>query len=47
MVGRNEQAKELMNNNIWKNIPSVKKGQVHEVTTDVWMTFGLPAYEKI
>ncbi|MCP1312192.1 ABC transporter substrate-binding protein [Paenibacillus tyrfis] len=44
--GRSEQAKELMNSSVWKNIPAVKKGQVHEVTTDVWMTFGLLAYEK-
>ncbi|WP_127486650.1 ABC transporter substrate-binding protein [Paenibacillus ehimensis] len=44
--GRSEQAKELMNSSVWKSIPAVKKGQVHEVTTDVWMTFGLLAYEK-
>ncbi|GGI44513.1 ferrichrome ABC transporter substrate-binding protein [Paenibacillus marchantiophytorum] len=37
-------AKELMESSIWKSLPAVKKGQVHEVDLDHWMTFGPVAY---
>ncbi|BBI33443.1 ABC transporter substrate-binding protein [Cohnella abietis] len=44
--GRREQAKELMESPIWKNVPAVKKGHVYEVRGDVWITNGPIAYEK-
>lgn len=42
--GGRERAKELMESSVWKSLPAVKKGNVHEVDLDHWMTFGPVAY---
>lgn len=44
--GRSDQAQELMDSPLWKNIPAVKNGHVYEVRGDVWITNGPIAYEK-
>jgi iron complex transport system substrate-binding protein len=44
--GGKELAQEVMNRPIWKSLPAVKRGQVHEVNLDHWMTAGPIAYEK-
>lgn len=44
--GGKELAKEVMESSMWKALPAVKNGQVHEVSLDHWMTFGPVAYNK-
>ncbi|WP_139991605.1 ABC transporter substrate-binding protein [Paenibacillus paridis] len=44
--GRENQAEELKESSMWKNIPAVQQGHVFEVRGDVWITNGPLAYEK-
>ncbi|GAA0134019.1 iron-hydroxamate ABC transporter substrate-binding protein [Paenibacillus sp. YSY-4.3] len=42
-----ERMKEMTDSSIWKSIPAVKQGHVHEVSDEYWLGSGLIAYEKI
>ncbi|WP_168735864.1 ABC transporter substrate-binding protein [Cohnella fermenti] len=41
-----ELAEEMMATSLWHNIPAVKAGHVHQVSEDVWMTFGVLAQQR-
>lgn len=42
-----ERMKEMTESPIWKTIPAVKQGQVHEVSDEHWLGSGLIAYGKM
>ncbi|WP_055108576.1 ABC transporter substrate-binding protein [Paenibacillus ihumii] len=42
-----ERMKEMTESSIWKSIPAVQQGHVHEVSDEYWLGSGLIAYEKI
>ncbi|MNJ30959.1 putative siderophore-binding lipoprotein YfiY precursor [compost metagenome] len=42
-----ERMKEMTESTIWKSIPAVQQGNVHEVSDEYWLGSGLIAYEKI
>ncbi|WP_138754358.1 ABC transporter substrate-binding protein [Paenibacillus sinopodophylli] len=39
-TGAEEQSKQLIESELWKSLPAVKKGQVHEVNFETWMKSG-------
>ncbi|MCP1312191.1 AraC family transcriptional regulator [Paenibacillus tyrfis] len=41
-----EQAQQWMNGDSWRGHSAVRRGQVHEVGIDVWMSFGMIAHER-
>ncbi|MEC0210711.1 AraC family transcriptional regulator [Paenibacillus ehimensis] len=41
-----DQARQWMNGESWRTHPAVRRGQVYEVSIDVWMSFGMIAHER-